>query len=171
MLDSDSMRATPFAYGSGHISPNQAMDPGLVYDLSVDDYVDFLCARGYNRSMIELFMKGSAYRCPEGARVADLNYPSITVHNLGHKGTVVNRRVKNVGPPGTYTSRIRAPPGVSIRVSPAVLKFEKAGEEKAFKVFLKPTAVGEPKDYVFGELEWSDRKKHRVRSPITVKHK
>lgn len=31
-----------FTYGSGHIQPNRAMDPGLVYDLSIYDFLDFL---------------------------------------------------------------------------------------------------------------------------------
>lgn len=48
------------------------------------------------------------------------------------------------GPPATYRSHVRAPPGVTITVSPAVLKFKRTGEEKAFKVFLKPNMPGKP---------------------------
>jgi subtilisin family serine protease len=39
--------ATPFATGAGHVRPQLAMDPGLVYDASARDYVDFLCALNY----------------------------------------------------------------------------------------------------------------------------
>jgi hypothetical protein len=38
-----SVKATPFDYyGAGHMRPNRAMDPGLVYDLTTDDYLGFL---------------------------------------------------------------------------------------------------------------------------------
>ncbi|KAI4305424.1 hypothetical protein L6164_028792 [Bauhinia variegata] len=37
-----------FAYGSGHLNPIEAVNPGLVYELSRDDYVEMLCNIGYN---------------------------------------------------------------------------------------------------------------------------
>ena len=35
--------ANPFDFGAGHIVPNAAVDPGLVYELSDDDYDAFAC--------------------------------------------------------------------------------------------------------------------------------
>ena len=43
-----------FGYGSGHINPLQAVDPGLVYDAYEADYTDFLCMRGYNTTALRL---------------------------------------------------------------------------------------------------------------------
>ena len=55
MVNKSFVKETPFSYCSGHIRLNRAMDPGLIYDLTVNDYLDFLCAIGYNQTMIEPF--------------------------------------------------------------------------------------------------------------------
>ncbi|ONK68338.1 uncharacterized protein A4U43_C05F10380 [Asparagus officinalis] len=166
LTNSSMDRATPFSYGSGHVWPNRAMDPGLVYDLNTNDYLDFLCALGYNSTQIQIFSI-TPYVCPpKPIRIEDLNYPSITVPYLSGL-TSITRTLKNVGPQGTYNARVIAPPGVLVVVKPSTLRFGKKGEEKKFKVFLKAKKSG-PKDYVFGGLIWSDGK-HYVRSPIVVK--
>ena len=169
MLDAASMKSTtPFAYGSGHVQPNRAMDPGLVYDLTYEDYLNFLCTRGYNESVFKLFSR-EPHKCPNSFNLANFNYPSITVPNLGSGPVIVTRRVKNVGSPGTYKASLRAPAGVSVYVKPKIMQFTQTGEEKKFEIILKPKVVGKPKDYVFGQLKWSDGK-HYVRSPIVVKY-
>ena len=35
--------ATPFDFGAGHVDANRAIDPGLVYDATADDYDAFAC--------------------------------------------------------------------------------------------------------------------------------
>ncbi|KAI9115827.1 hypothetical protein K1719_013496 [Acacia pycnantha] len=145
------------------------MDPGLVYDLNTDDYLNFLCAHGYNQTQIMLFSK-SPYSCPESFTIADFNYPSISVPNLaGNQSVTVTRTLTNVGDPGTYSVHVKAPHGVHVLVEPSLLKFEKAGEKKTFKVILKWIGEDDFSDYVFGEMWWSDGK-HKVKSPIVVKH-
>lgn len=166
IADYTNKQATPFAYGSGHVRPTRALDPGLVYDLTTDDYLNFLCARGYNKTSIKLF-RSKLYLCPKSFSYADFNYPSITVPSLN--GTVtITRRLKNVGAPGTYSVRGEAPDGVSVSVEPSNLKFEKIGEEKKFKVVVKPKGEYKVKEFVFGALIWSDGK-HYVRSPLVVR--
>ncbi|KAJ6752532.1 hypothetical protein OIU85_002904 [Salix viminalis] len=108
------------------------------------------------------------YTCPKSFSLADFNYPSITVTNLNDSITVT-RRVKNVGSPGTYKIHIRAPPGVTVSVAPSILKFQKLGEEKTFKVTFKLAPKAVLTDYVFGMLTWGDGK-HFVRSPLVVRH-
>ncbi|KAG5549899.1 hypothetical protein RHGRI_015015 [Rhododendron griersonianum] len=166
--DSTSMKATPFSYGAGHIRPNRAEDPGLVYDLNANDYLDFLCGIGYNQTIIKLFSK-APYSCPGNFSLLDFNYPSITVPNLSGSVTV-SRTVKNVGSPGVYAAHIREPRGVLVSVEPDVLKFDRTGEEKSFKLTLTNKKLGGAGEYVFGQLLWSDGR-HHVRSPIVVASK
>ncbi|GLT94259.1 hypothetical protein SLE2022_120110 [Rubroshorea leprosula] len=166
ILNASNVEATPFSYGAGHVLPNLAMNPGLVYDLLENDYLNFLCALGYKETQVLLFSE-KPYKCPKPISLANFNYPSITVSNLSDSITVT-RTVKNVGSPGTYTVRVNQPTGVSVFVKPKRLKFKKVGEEKTFSVTLKIKETGAAKDYVFGKLEWSDNR-HHVRSPIVVK--
>uniref|UniRef100_A0A2C9VZK0 Subtilisin-like protease n=1 Tax=Manihot esculenta TaxID=3983 RepID=A0A2C9VZK0_MANES len=169
ILDADGKNATPFAYGAGHVQPNRAADPGLVYDLIMNDYLNLLCHHKYNISFIRTFGNNS-FTCPKHFSVSAFNYPSITVPNL--KGsTTISRRVKNVGSPGTYNVHVLAPPGISIEVEPESLTFSKAGEEKIYKVTLKPIVNSSKHEgYVYGELLWSD-KKHKVKTPLVIKIK
>ncbi|POO02868.1 Subtilase [Trema orientale] len=170
ILDASSReRATPFDYGSGHIQPNRAMDPGLVYDIIIDDYWNFLCAHGYNETLFKVYSSNKPHKCNKSFTLANFNYPSISVPSLGSRPVTVARRVKNVGPPGTYKASVRAPTGVYIYVKPNSLQFSKIGEEKNFEIVLKAKVAGKPEDYVFGQLKWSDGK-HYVRSPIAVKY-
>lgn len=164
--DSNSHKATPFGYGSGHVRPNRAMDPGLIYDLSANDYLNFLCAIGYNSTQIATF--SHPYKCPETPiKIENLNYPSIAVPNLSGK-VEITRRVKNVGTIGTYTVRVQEPRGISVTVKPTKLEFSGLGVEKEYKVVLEAQKSASTEDYVFGSLVWSDGK-HHVRSPIAVK--
>lgn len=167
MTNASHVKATPFSYGAGHVQPNRATDPGLVYDLTTTDYLDLMCALGYTKSQIARFSE-TPYTCPsEKISLTNFNYPSITVPNLNGSITVT-RTVKNVGSPATYSAQIFKPAGISVVVKPKSLKFKKIGEEKTFKVTLKSKKGRGVKDYVFGQLKWSDGK-HYVRSPITIR--
>ncbi|XP_059449904.1 subtilisin-like protease SBT5.3 [Corylus avellana] len=166
LLNASYSKATPFSYGAGHVHPNGAMDPGLVYDLTVNDYLNFICALGYNETQVSMF-SDSPYSCPNPISLINFNYPSITVPMLADSITVT-RTLKNVGSPGTYTARVHEPSGISVLVKPKSLKFNKVGEEKSFNVTLKVKEANAAEDYVFGKLIWSDEK-HHVGSPIVVK--
>ncbi|KAI3931435.1 hypothetical protein MKX01_040352 [Papaver californicum] len=164
MRNSSNLHATPFSYGSGQMRPNAAMDPGLVYDVTTNDYLSFLSGLGYNETQLQSFTAGIPYKCNMKYGLADFNYPSITVPDLDGT-TQVMRTVKNVGSPGTYKARIHAPEGVKVSVEPKTLTFEKIGEEKTFEVSLQ--VVKASYQYVFGSLTWTDGV-HFVRSPIVV---
>lgn len=166
ILTSFNLKATPFDYGAGHMSPNRAMDPGLVYDLNTNDYMDFLCAIGYNKTLFNNFT-ATPYTCPNSFTLHDFNYPSITVPSLTGN-VIVTRTLKNVGPPATYYATVEAPDGISVLVEPNTLKFDNIGEEHKFKLVFKAERSDAANDYVFGGLVWSDGQ-HYVKSPIVVK--
>ncbi|XP_059658633.1 subtilisin-like protease SBT5.3 [Cornus florida] len=159
-------KASPLNYGAGHVRPNSAMDPGLVYDLNITDYMNFLCAIDYNKTQLAKLVQ-EPYKCPKSPKsLTDFNYPSISVPKLSGKKTVT-RTLKNVGTPGTYKVRVDMPKGILVKVKPESLEFEKLGEEKMFKVTLEAKGDILHGQYVFGGIVWSDGK-HHVRSPIAV---
>ncbi|RZC82259.1 hypothetical protein C5167_045045 [Papaver somniferum] len=163
--NSSDNQATPFNYGSGQVRPNAAMNPGLVYDLTTNDYLNFLCGVSHDKAKIKAISKAEKrYKCPKSYNLANFNYPSITVPLL-HGSITVTRTLKNVGSPGTYKTRIRAPPRIKISVEPKKLTFDKMGEEKVFTMNLK--ARQPSNEAAFGRLTWTDGK-HHVRSPIVV---
>ncbi|XP_058737533.1 subtilisin-like protease Glyma18g48580 [Vicia villosa] len=165
----DKKLATPFSYGSGHVQPNPATDPGLVYDLGIKDYLNFLCAYGYDQQLISALNFNGTFTCSGSHSITDLNYPSITLPNLGLYVVNVTRTVTNVGSPSTYSAKVQLP-GYKIAVVPNSLTFKKIGEKKTFHVIVQATNVTPRGKYQFGDLQWTDGK-HIVRSPITVKRR
>ncbi|XP_020185265.1 subtilisin-like protease SBT5.4 [Aegilops tauschii subsp. strangulata] len=191
--DETGSAATPFSYGSGHVDPVRALDPGLVYDTTTHDYANFICSlrptdtQGLLPVSLPLPLSilwtllarvfhdtnSNPFECSHGANhPEDLNYPSISVACLPHSGSVVTvkRRVMNVGGgAASYTASIMQPAGVTVTVNPSTLVFdgENAEEEKHFTVTLQVHNAEEAAGYVFGSMEWSDGN-HRVRSPIVA---
>ncbi|XP_038904154.1 subtilisin-like protease SBT5.4 [Benincasa hispida] len=170
ILSTKQEKANAFAYGAGHVRPNKAANPGLVYDLSTKDYLNYLCALGYNKTQIKQFSNDTSFVCSKSFKTTDLNYPSISIPDLKSEAVVkIKRRLKNVGSPGTYVVQVNAPPGVSVFVEPTSLKFTGIDEEKSFRVVLKSSVPNDFRQmYVFGRIEWSDGN-HRVKSPIVVR--
>nr|ACN85198.1 subtilisin-like protease precursor [Oryza glaberrima] len=171
IMNSSMSPATPFSCGAGHVFPHRAMDPGLVYDLTVDDHLSFLCTIGYNATALALF-NGAPFRCPDDPLdPLDFNYPSITAFDLAPAGppATARRRVRNVGPPATYTAAVvREPEGVQVTVTPTTLTFESTGEVRTFWVKFAVRDPAPAANYAFGAIVWSDGN-HQVRSPIVVK--
>lgn len=163
ITNADTTKATSIDYGSEHIQPSRAVDPGLVYDATVNDYLDFLCGLNYSAEVIKGFA-GRDYKCPANYSILDFNNPSISIPSV--IGTVtVKRKLKNVGKPGRYDAKVRSPAGCSVSVEPSTLSFGKIGQEKEFRVTIKVVHLSAK--FVDGHLTWSDGQ-HYVRSPIAV---
>ena len=159
----DETAIIPFDYGSGHIDPNKANDPGLVYEISDDEYDAFSCGIGSpdidGPRCDNLTANGFSFEA------ADLNQPNISVSRLVATQTIT-RRVTGVSLNSeTYNVEIEPPPGVDVQVSPMTLTVA-PGETAEFDVTL--TFTGGPQDiFRFGALTWVSND-HRVRSVISV---
>ncbi|KAE8728618.1 Subtilisin-like protease SBT1.7 [Hibiscus syriacus] len=168
--------ASPFVYGAGHVDPNRALNPGLVYDIENSDYVSFLCSIGYDSNSIAIFLREptSSDVCESKfATPGDLNYPSFSVvfHSNDHV-VKYQRRVKNVGTSAdaVYVAKVNAPPGVEISISPSKLEFSAVNQTLNYEIVFASDGL-----YLsgiaargFGSIEWSDGI-HLVRSPIAVR--
>ncbi|KAJ4777035.1 Subtilisin-like protease SBT3.6 [Rhynchospora pubera] len=159
--------ANPFDYGGGHVDPNKAVDPGLIFDSGLPDYIDFLCLMGYNNSAVSL-MSGHQTDCQNLHKSPqNLNLPSIMIPKLRKRITVA-RTVTNVGPPiSIYKSRIEAPQGVAVSVKPEVLVFNSSITKLNFKVVFHPKLKVQGR-YTFGNLFWEDGI-HFVKIPLAVR--
>ncbi|KAK9716588.1 hypothetical protein RND81_06G243800 [Saponaria officinalis] len=169
-MSSTSNKEAEFAYGSGHISPLKALNPGLVYDAGEDDYVRFLCSQGLSAIEIRL-ISGKSDSCSNttDSRWWDANYPSMAVPtSAGAFDVVFYRTVTNVGSPNsTYNAAVTTPEGqaVAIQVQPSVLSFDSVGQKLSFTVRVSGS-IG-LRALMSSSLVWDDGE-HQVRSPIVV---
>ncbi|XP_022768675.1 subtilisin-like protease SBT1.7 [Durio zibethinus] len=172
--------ATPFDYGAGHVDPVAALDPGLVYDATVDDYLGLLCALNYTANQIKsITHRDLTCQTSKKYTLGDFNYPSFSVplEASGKKGgagvsSTINytRTLTNVGAPATYkVSLYSQTHAVKMSVEPATLSFSAEYEKKSYTVTF--TASSMPFGTTsFARLEWSDGK-HIVGSPIAYSWK
>ncbi|KAG5100757.1 hypothetical protein JHK82_045809 [Glycine max] len=158
--------ASPLALGSGHANPNKALDPGLVYDVGVQDYVNLLCAMSSTQQNISIITRSSTNNCSNPS--LDLNYPSFigffSSNGSSNESRVAwefQRTVTNVGEKQTiYSANVTPIKGFNVSVVPSKLVFKEKNEKLSYKLRIEgPMVEG------FGYLTWTDMK-HAVRSPI-----
>ncbi|KAG6421710.1 hypothetical protein SASPL_118267 [Salvia splendens] len=160
--------STAFDHGAGHVDPVSALNPGLVYDLETEDYLNFLCALNYTASQINSLARRN-FSCVAGKSysVNDLNYPSFAVSTEARGGVVKHTRtLTNVGPPGTYKVSVASDDSVKIAVEPQSLTFGQSNEKKSYSVTFTAGAMPANANG-FGRIEWSDGKRV-VGSPVAV---
>ena len=159
--------ADPFDFGGGIVNPNIAADPGLVYDLDTQDYVQYLCAMGYNESAIFQLTEHPVVCPSKPPSIMDVNLPSITVPSL-RRPTILTRTVTNVGPVNSkYKANVEFASGINIAVRPETLIFNSKAKTISFSVMIS-SAHNVNAGYYFGSLTWTDGV-HVVRSPISVR--
>ncbi|XP_044483865.1 subtilisin-like protease SBT4.4 isoform X2 [Mangifera indica] len=161
-----------FSYGSGYINPIKAINPGLIYEASEEDYIRMLCSAGYSSEKLRLITRDNS-TCPEASKKTspkDFNYPSMASQILAGKSFTVNfhRTVTNVGlPNSTYKVHVLSNSEVRIKVVPDILSFKSINEKKSFDVIVTGKGVPLSIEILSASVVWSDGK-HRVRSPIAL---
>ncbi|HEX7222564.1 MAG TPA: S8 family serine peptidase, partial [Candidatus Limnocylindrales bacterium] len=152
-----------FRQGAGHVQPNKAADPGLVYDSSWNDWLAFLC--GTTNAVGQgtcTALKNLGY----STDASDMNVASIAIGDLAGVQTV-KRKVTNVGSTAaTYNASVTGMAGINTVVSPSTLQLN-PGQTGTFTVTFT-TTTATLNAYTGGQLTWSDGT-HTVRSPIVVR--
>ena len=164
MLPDNITPANPFDFGGGHIVPNDALEPGLVYDVSDAEYDAFACGIASPAVTEERCSELGAAGYSFHAR--DLNQPSISISRLANFETVT-RHVTNVSEESeTYSVEVSAPPGIAITVTPPTISLGPS-QSASFDVSLAYESG--PLDlWRFGSLTWVGDDSD-IRSSIAVK--
>lgn len=146
-----------FEFGGGHVDPNKAADPGLVFDSGFFDWLAFL--------------KGQRLCCSSSSIPAidasDLNLASIAIGDLAGSQTV-SRKVKSVGAePETYAFSVEGLAGIT--VTPSTSSFTIApGAQQAFTVAFQRTTAA-LNAYSQGFIKLTGDKGHVVRMPVVIR--
>ncbi|KAG2692028.1 hypothetical protein I3843_08G033100 [Carya illinoinensis] len=155
--------ATPFDYGSGHVNPRAALDPGLIFDAGYEDYLGFLCTTpGIDARVIKNYTSSPCNYTM--GHPWNLNTPSITVSHLVRTQTVT-RTVTNVAEEETYVIRTRMAPAIAIEASPRAMTLL-PGASRKFSVTLTVRSV--TGTYSFGEVLMQGSRGHKVRIPVVA---
>ncbi|OVA19237.1 Peptidase S8/S53 domain [Macleaya cordata] len=155
--------ATPFDYGSGHVSPRAALDPGLIFDAGFNDYVKFLCSTpGIEPREIANFTSSSCKST--NGHPSDLNTPSIAISHLVGTRTIT-RTVTNVAEEETYTITTRMSPEIAIEANPPAMTLL-PGASRNFTVTLTVRSV--TGTYSFGQVLMKGSRGHKVRIPVVA---
>ncbi|MEM1263038.1 MAG: S8 family serine peptidase [Pseudomonadota bacterium] len=172
--------ADPFDFGAGHVVPNAAVDPGLIYDAGLFDYLAASC--GTSSPLVGpgdcTFLSDNGFSLDP----SDLNLPAISIDGVPGSQTVT-RTVTNVAFSGNgqYKAVVEAPEGFDVHVSPSTLHLAR-GESATYEVTVT-NVTAPPGEWRFGSLTWvqefggsKKRKKRRknrgprfeVRIPMAV---
>ncbi|CAN6279470.1 unnamed protein product [Urochloa humidicola] len=160
--------------GAGLVDAARAVDPGLVYDISPEEYVPYLCGLGYTDDQVNriiFLMPAVAWAEMESTEARDLNTPSIMVAVAADTPAVMVRRtVTNVGAArSVYRVEVGAPEGVSVTVVPGELRFDEVGQKASFTVTVeRAPGGGELASEVLGaHVAWVSEE-HVVRIPVSI---
>ena len=146
-----------FRQGAGHVKPNSAADPGLVFDSNMTDWIGFLCGT-------QLPASYCTSRSIPVISPSNFNGASIAISALPGSQTVT-RTVTNVGARGTYSFAFSGA-GISAIVSPATFTLN-PGQTQTLQITIARTTAA-LNAYTGGQLTWTDGT-HNVRIPVVAR--
>ena len=153
----------PWSQGSGHVQPNKAADPGLVYNSGGNDWIKYQCK--VNKPAV--VPASDCTTIGTLSETSDLNLPSLTAATVIGSVTFP-RNVTNVGATSATYTAAASVPGFTTVVTPSSLTLA-PGASASFTVKLTATTAAEGV-WNYGQLVWSDGAGgHSVRAPIQAK--
>ncbi|KAE8710446.1 Subtilisin-like protease SBT1.7 [Hibiscus syriacus] len=165
----DGSFSNPWAHGAGHVDPQKALSPGLVYDISIEEYITFLCSLGYTIDHVKTIAKRPNITCLRKFNdPGELNYPSFSVL-FGDKRVVrYTRELTNVGTArSVYRVTVNGPSTVGISVRPRTITFRTVGEKKRYTVtFVAKRGTSPMAKPEFGSIVWGNAR-NQVKSPVS----
>lgn len=151
-----------FRQGAGHVNPNAALEPGLVFDQGLNDWQAFLC--GVSNAMPASTCSALVQQ-GRSTDPSDLNLPSIAIGDLAGVQTVT-RRVTNVGnTTATYTASVEGLSGFNVSL-PGSFALAPGASKTIEITFLRTSATLNA--YVGAQITLSDGT-HNVRIPVVVR--
>ena len=145
-----------FRQGAGHVRPNSAADPGLVFDSGYNDWLNFICGT----------QPGSFCSAFTPIDPSNLNVASIAIGDMAGTQTIA-RKVTNVGAQAeTYTATYTGLAGISVAL-PGAMTIAK-GATQSFSITFT-TAGAALNAYTGGQLTLTGNKGHVVRIPVVIR--
>lgn len=164
----DNSFANPWARGSGHVDPRKALSPGLVYDITPEEYIKFLCSLDYTIDHIQTIVNRPNITCSRKfTDPSQLNYPSFSVMFGKSRVARYSRELTNVGAARSiYDVTVQAPQNVVVTVKPSRLIFRNVGDKQRYTVtFMSRKGINQGSRNAFGSISWKNAQ-HLVKSPV-----
>ncbi|CAI5498078.1 unnamed protein product [Closterium sp. Naga37s-1] len=152
--------ATPWDMGQGQVNTSGLLNPGLTYDASYTDFVNFLAGQSTWRAN-NIFSSMQLTPVP----AYNLNRASISVSRM-KKFVTINRRVTSVWTrASTYRAVLVVPDNVGIDLEPRTFTIAPGASVKyQMNITVRKASAA----FSYGSLTWVDNNGHVVRSVIAV---
>uniref|UniRef100_A0A0R0F6R4 Peptidase S8/S53 domain-containing protein n=1 Tax=Glycine max TaxID=3847 RepID=A0A0R0F6R4_SOYBN len=156
--------STPFEYGAGLVSPNCAIDPGLVLSSEHEDFISFLCSLPNMDTDAIIAATGDQCNHPY-AYPFSLNLPSVTISAL--RGSVsVWRTLMSVGNnTETYFASVQPPKGTKAYLYPTWFTISPQGTQD---LEIQLSVIQPMSNFTFGEIVLTGNLNHIVRITLSV---